>query len=236
MFISISDISKGKPFTIATPINNSNNENKKIGIKSITMWVGWYNIYEEQTCRWGAIEGGESTEIKIKPGYYLFEQLVKQLTDAVEGLSIEVNPFDGIIDMVIPIGKQLWLTDPVRYLLGIDDESWLDSGEYTGDRTIEFAPKRMLIYLDQLTTTNNISDNKTVLRPSRLLETFPIPYKSIGGYQTFNFDKPNFKLLQPGSINELDFDIKMEWGNGAKHKLDNHSQPISILLEVGAEC
>jgi hypothetical protein len=231
MFITISDISKGKPFRFETPIDNSSNENKKIGIRSITMWVGWYNINEEQTCRWGVIGREESTKIKIKPGYYLFEQLVEQLTDVCVGLSIEVNLLDGIIDMVIPPGKQLLLSSQVSYLLGMNEEGWL-KGDYFGDRTIQFAPQRMLIYLNQLSTTDNISDNGAALRPSRLLETFPIPYKSIGGYQTFNFDNPHFKFLQTGSIHELEFEIQMAWGNEVIHKLDNHSQPISILLEV----
>ena len=229
MFITILNASKGKPFMLETPIEN--NDKLKIGIKTMTMWVGWYNIYEEQTCRWGAIEEGESAEIKIEPGYYLFKELVEILTDAIENLSIEVNPINDIINMSIPPGIQLLLPVPISYLLGMDDEGWLN-GEYTGDRTIEFAPKRMLIYLKQLSTTNNFSNDNANLRPSLLLMTLPLPYESIGGYHTFNFDKAHFKLLQSSGINELDFDFKLEWGNGVKHKLDNHSQPIDIILEI----
>ena len=51
MFITITNASKGKPYTLQEPIDNSNGK-LMIGIQSISMWVGWYNIYEEQTWRW----------------------------------------------------------------------------------------------------------------------------------------------------------------------------------------
>ena len=49
--------------------------------------------------------------------------------------------------MDVPDVHEIWLPDAIRYLLGLDDENWLSSGMYDGNRPIEFSPKRILIYL-----------------------------------------------------------------------------------------
>ena len=59
MFITLRDVSKGKPYSL----NQSIESCKQIGIKTIFMWVGWYNIYEEQSWRWGP-DQENSTEVK----------------------------------------------------------------------------------------------------------------------------------------------------------------------------
>ena len=231
MFITISDVSKGKPFRFQSSIDNTVKK-LKIGIRSITTWVGWYNVYKETICRWGEKgRSGESTEIPINPGLYKFEQLVKLLTDGIDDLSITVNPINGIIDMSIPPNIQLWLPSPIQYLFGLDDDEWLE-GNYAGDRAIEFEPKRLIVYLKQLSTTGNLAGVNDTLQPSQILETIPISLYSFGGYETINYSNPIFKNLTSSYIQELDFDFKVEWGNGTKHKLDNHSQPIDIVLEI----
>ena len=48
MFIRITNASKGKPFIFDTPLQGDT----KIAIKSITVWSGWYNIYEKTVVRW----------------------------------------------------------------------------------------------------------------------------------------------------------------------------------------
>ena len=232
MFLTITDASKGKPYTLQAPIDNSDGK-LTIGIRSISMWVGWYNIYEEQTWRWNKpAEGAVSTEIKLEAGLYSFSELVEILTAEIEGLSIMVNRKNGVINMIIPDGYELWLTDPMRYVLGLDDTNWLSAGEYNGDRAVEFSPKRILVYLKQVSTTGNWESDNQQLKPSQLLGVIPTPTESFGESFTMSFENPHFKLLQSGSINELDFDFKVEWGNDVKHKLDNHSQPIDLVLEI----
>ena len=49
MFITLRDVSKGKPLSLNKSIENC----KQIGIRTVYMWVGWYNIYKEQSWRWG---------------------------------------------------------------------------------------------------------------------------------------------------------------------------------------
>ena len=58
-----------------------------------------------------------------------------------------MNPLNDLIYMNVPDVHEMWLPDAIRYLLGLDDENWLSSGMYDGNRPIEFSPKRILIYL-----------------------------------------------------------------------------------------
>ena len=105
MFITLRDVSKGKPYSL----NQSIESCKQIGIKTIFMWVGWYNIYEEQSWRWGP-DQENSTEVKIQPGLYSFSDLVQMLTGQVEGFTITVNRTNGLINMIIPAGYDFFFT------------------------------------------------------------------------------------------------------------------------------
>ena len=135
--------------------------------------------------------------------------------------------------MIIPAGYQVWLPVAIRYLLGLEDEDWLSAGEYEGDFPVEFSPKRLLIYLKQLSTSTNFELVKNQhLEPSQLLGIIPISSKKFGEYTTINVDNPLFENLNCSSINELDFDFKIERANGKRDKLDNHSQPIDLILEI----
>ena len=94
MFITLTDAShRGKPYSLNQPLESC----KQIGIRTIFMWVGWYNIYTEQTWRW-ALENSpnNSTEVKIQPGLYSFSDLVQMLTGQVEDFTITVNRTNGL--------------------------------------------------------------------------------------------------------------------------------------------
>ena len=228
MFITLRDVSKGKPYRLDQTIESC----KQIGIRTLSMWVGWYNIYEEQSWRWASVEPRNSTEIKIQPGLYSFSELVEVLTGQVEGFTITANKTNGLINMTIPDGYEIWLPEAICYLLGLEDDDWIPAGEYMGDRSVEFSPKRLLIYLKQLSTSKNIESKNQLLEYSQLLGMIPISSKSFGEYTTISFDEPLFKDLNCSGINELDFDFKIEWANGKRDKLDNHSQPIDLVLEI----
>ena len=55
--------------------------------------------------------------------------------------------------------------------------------------------------------------------------------ENIAQYFSIQFEKPTFIDLASGDINQLEFDLKLEWNNGVKHDLNNHSLPISLELE-----
>ena len=185
MFITLTDVSRGKPYSLNQPIESC----KQIGIRTIFMWVGWYNIYKEQTWRW-ALEGERrnSTEVEIQPGLYSFSDLDEILVSQVEGFVITVNRTHGLINMIIPAGYQVWLPEAIRYLLGLEDEDWLSAGEYEGDFPVEFSPKRHFIYLKQLSTSKNFESKNQHLEPSQLLGVIPISSKMFGEYTTISFD------------------------------------------------
>ena len=87
--------------------------------------------------------------------------------------------------------------------------------------------------MKQLSTSTNFEPSKNQrLEPSQLLGVIPISSKKFGEYSTISFDSPLFKNLNCSSINELDFDFKIELANGKRDKLDNHSQPIDLILEI----
>jgi len=225
MFITITDIAKGKPFTLDSRLEGNE---LRIGIHRIDMWVGYYNIYENQTCRW-AKNGQPSQDFTVEAGLYNFEELVKQLA-VVEGLTITADKTKGLAEVSVPPRFQLWLTEPIKYLLGIDETDWL-TGVYVGDCVVEFTPKRLLIYLKQLSTTGNYHNNNQRLVPSQLLCSIPLSAEPIGSFHTIKFENPQFRQLQ-NNVHEIDLDINLEWGNGVRHKLDNHGQPIDILMEI----
>ena len=134
--------------------------------------------------------------------------------------------------MIIPSDYTIYLTESISYLLGLEDEGWLEPGEYVGDRAVEFLPKRILIYLKQLSTTNNLVNERSTLCASQLLSVVPMCTKSFGESYVINVENPIFKQLSPGNISQIDLDFKVQWGNGVKHKLDNHDQPIDLVLEI----
>ena len=83
--------------------------------------------------------------------------------------------------MIIPAGYKVWLPEAIRYLLGLEDEYWLSAGQYEGDRAVEFSPKRLCIYLKQLSTSANFELSKSQhLEPSQLLGVIPISSKKFG--------------------------------------------------------
>lgn len=223
MFLTITDAAKGKPFKFDSDLGDKH----CIGIHRIDMWIGYYNIPEDQTCRWGR-NGQQSREFIVEAGLYNFEELVKQLA-VVGELQITANKTTGLVEISVPPGFELWLSDQIKYLLGIDAD-WL-SGEYISDRMVEFTPKRLLIYLKQLSTTENYHNKNQRLQPSQLLCSIPLSAEPIGSFHTIKFDNPQFRQLQ-NNVHEIDLDFKLEWGNGVKVKLDNHGQPIDVLVEI----
>ena len=142
MFITITNKSKGKPHRLLEQVDGC-----QIGIKSISGRVGWYNIKEELEWRYTYQGGQPSDPITIEPGLYNFDTLVETLTNEIDGFEINVNKNTGKISMTIPVEYEIWLPDPVKKILGIDDEGVLTEGEYIGDHSVEFSPQRIEIYL-----------------------------------------------------------------------------------------
>ena len=230
MRIRIDDVSKNT-FTFPVPIDNQDGT-LKIGIKNIGYWVGFYNIYGDQICRY-ARNGQDSVDFKIEPGLYSFNEISRDLRKDVKGLSLALNKTTGLIELSIPDDVELWLPEAVKYMIGLDDDGWL-RGNYVGDRPVEFLPVRGIsIYLDEALTTNNLSTNKSDnIVNSTLLGNIPMLSENFGQYFSLHYDNPTFIDLAAGEINQLEFSLKLRWQNRAEHNLDNHGMPITLELEI----
>ena len=226
MFIAINDASDGKAFTLPKPLEH----NSKIAIHRVNMWTGYYNVHEAQRCGWSQ-NGGDVINFTIESGLYSFDALADQLA-ITEGVYIADDRKKGLIELSIPAETRLWLPEPIRHLLGIDDnDGWFQSGGYIGDRPPAFTPKRLLIYLEQLSTTANFENKNQTIQPSQLLASIPLSGAAFGSFHRVTFNDPQFKNLQ-SNVHELNFNFKLDWGNGVRQKLDNHSLPIDLDLEI----
>ena len=225
MFITITNASKGKPHRLLEQVDGC-----QIGIKSISGRVGWYNIKEELEWRYTYQGGQPSDPITIEPGLYNFDTLVETLTGEIDGFEINVNKNTGKISMTIPAEYEILLPDPVKKILGIDDEGVLTEGEYIGDHSVEFSPQRIEIYLRQLNTSKNLASrpNET-LSGSQLLGFVPLSTAGFGEYFSTTYENPCMKALQHREIHELDLDFKVVWSDRSE-KLDNHNQPLDLEL------
>ena len=230
-FVTITNAEKGKPIRLSQTIDNTN-RNLKIGLKSISGRVGWYNIDSELNWYYTHQGGDPSDAIKVFPGLYSFEELTKEFSSQIDGLEFEVDEKTGKIAMTIPEEYQIWFPDRVLEMFGLDDRGWLTAGDYEGDHSIEFAPQRILVYLKQLSTTGNITNFASQnLSGSQLLGFIPIPNSDFGEHFFTVFEKPNFKSLQTTSIYEIDLDFKIEWRSNSI-KLNNHEQPLNFELII----
>ena len=227
MFLTITNAEKGKPVRLSSLIDNVN-KNLKIGLKRISGRVGWYNVEEDIV--WSYLHNEQETTVEIKPRLYNFDMLAKELTSHIDGFEIEANKGDGKIDMTIPDEYKVLFPDQIREMLGLDDVGWL-AGDYTGDHAIEFSPRRILVYLNALSTSENFQQQRDFLNGSELLEFIDLSNAEFGEYFVTKYEKPCFKKLKQNQIHHLDFDFKVEWANKTK-KLDNHDQPIDLVLEI----
>ena len=197
--------------------------------KSISGRVGWYNIKEELEWRYTNEGGPPSDPITIEPGLYNFDTLVKTLTDEIDGFEINVNKNTGKISMTVPAEYEIWLPDPIKNILGIDDEGWLSTGDYVDDHAVEFSPQRIEIYLRQLNTSKNLASRSSHLSGSQLLGFVPLSTAGFGEYFSTIYENPCMKALQHREIHELDLDFKVVWSDRTE-KLDNHNQSLDLEL------
>jgi len=81
-----------------------------------------------------------------------------------------------------------------------------------------------MIDLAQINTVSNIKDGA----PSTLLDCIPISTNRFGELVTLTRERPCFKLLRNGLINELSVRILDEKGV----QIDNNNQSITVILEI----
>ena len=79
---------------------------KMIGLKSITYWVGWYNVTGKQYL------ATKSKRIDIEPGLYNFNDLRQ-----IFSLILSVNYTNGFVTLETPPNKEFELPSRISSLL-----------------------------------------------------------------------------------------------------------------------
>ena len=218
------------------PIDNRNG-NLRVGLRSITYMVGWYNVGAGESISWRAPSNNESRRSRprsttVAPGLYGIEDLIKLLEEAANDrsarIAISTNRLNGLLTLTVTNGWEVQITNGLLTLLGLDDGRggrWLDSGAYDGDRPVNFTTTKSLhVHLNQLNTTKNFVD----IAQSTLLTSVGIGRHAFGDIHTVSIPNPEFKRLCGGTLVELKVEIREDSGE----LLNNHSLPIAVTLEI----
>ena len=120
--------------------------NKRVGLKSFTYALGWYNLISEYFQKTG------QSSHRIQDGYYSFQQIADIFQS--NNITLSVNETNGIASLITP--NELKISKGLRQILGYGNKRRFNATEtYYGERTINFAPyKQLYVHLEQLNTCN----------------------------------------------------------------------------------
>ena len=189
---------------------------KRVGLKSFTYTLGWYNINDESI----KINGGKP--IQIPPGYYSFQQLVNVFER--NKISLRVNKVNGKVILNTP--REVKISIGLKDMLGFEWNRRFNINEpIESVKTLDMTViKSLYIHLDQLNSSYNYLDGS----PSRVLAVIPIMNKQFGDIISVRFEHPEFKHLTHGTIPEL----KLEMKDVNNKIIDNHGYINSAVLEI----
>lgn len=189
--------------------------NKRIGLRSFTYCVGWYNVIDEYIQKTG------ERPHRLPDGYYSFHQIADVFQSM--NITLSVNETNGIATLITT--NELKISKGLKLMLGFSNKRRFAVNEtHTGERCVDFAIyKSLFIHLEQINTSDNYFDGK----PSNVLSVIPVENKEFGDITTVRFEHPEYKCLRNGAITELKIEIRDENNN----KINNHL-PINCVLEI----
>ena len=214
MYHTISDINK--TINLQQYIDNKCG-NKKIGLKSFTYTLGWYNVDDDFVQK-----TSQRSHSIIRDGYYSFQQIA----DVFHGLKIDLSVYETNGVASLTTDTELNISEGLKRMLGFGNKEKFNATEtHYGEKTIDFAPyKQLYVHLDQINSSYNFFDGA----PSNILGVVPVENKSYGDVVHTHFDKPDYKQLRHGDISELSISMCDENGQ----KINNNGLPISCVLEI----
>ena len=188
-----------------------------IGLRSLNLWVGWYNISDETITYYEDNKAPKT--VKLAPGLYSFNMLANFIMIEAPGVDVSASEPTGLVEIIIPKGLRLSLSEGLKNLLGIYDSNPLNPDTYVGDVPIDFMTiKDFNLHINQISTTNNVVDGK----PSTLLKSVPLSCEKLGTSIVREWPAPEYKKLQPGQFTQLEL----------SHNINNNNFPISVTLHL----
>lgn len=190
--------------------------NKRVGLKSFTYALGWYNVVNEYVQKTG------ERPHRIEDGYYSFQQIADILSTL--NITLTVNENNGIASLTTD--NELKMSKGLKLMLGFGNKRKFEANTtQVGNKCLDFATvKSLYIHLEQLNTSKNYFNGA----PSTVLAVVPIGNKEYGDIVSVRFEHPEYKKLSNGAI--TDFEIAVRDENGSKIK--NHDLPMSVVLEI----
>ena len=190
--------------------------NKRVGLKSFTYALGWYNVVNEYVQKTG------ERPHRIEDGYYSFQQIADILSTL--NITLTVNENNGIASLTTD--NELKMSKGLKLMLGFGNKRKFEANTtHVGNKCLDFATvKSLYIHLEQLNTSKNYFNGA----PSTVLAVVPIGNKEYGDIVSVRFEHPEYKKLSNGAI--TDFEIAVRDENGSKIK--NHDLPMSVVLEI----
>lgn len=217
----------GSPVTLEDNIDNTCGH-KKVGLREVTYVTGWFNISAALGNNLFFIRPSSTmpvSNITVPDGYYNISDLEKVIAAAMPGFSASLNHATGRVVLTLKDAAYQLDVGLTSTIWGFSVSGWRGTGSYTGDTQPGFFNKRNLyLCLDQINTTGSILNG----RNSTLLRIIPISGESYGEARTVTFEKPQFRRLRGGSIQELTVRILDDSGSD----ISAYTQPYSVTLEV----
>jgi hypothetical protein len=213
MYHTISSIDK--TINLQQYIDNRDG-NKRVGLKSFTYALGWYNVVNDYIQKTG------ERPHRIQDGFYSFQQI----SDVFDSLNItlSVNETNGIASLITD--NELKISEDLKLMLGFGYKRKFEAKTtHIGEKNVDFATiKSVYVHLEQLNTSHNYFNGS----PSTILAVVPIENKEYGDVVSERFEHPEFKYLSNGAITDLEISVRDENG----WKIDNHGLPISAVLYI----
>ena len=190
--------------------------NKRVGLKSFTYALGWYNVVNEYVQKTG------ERPHRIEDGYYSFQQIADILSTL--NITLTVNENNGIASLTTD--NELKMSKGLKLMLGFGNKRKFEANTtHVGNKCLDFATvKSLYIHLEQLNTSQNYFNGA----PSTVLAVLPIENKEYGDIVSVRFEHPEFKYFSNGAITELEISVRDENGR----KIDNHGLPMSAVFEI----
>ena len=189
---------------------------KRIGLKSFTYTIGWYNLIDEY------IQKETDRPIRLASGLYSF----KQIADIFQSnnITVSVNETSGIVLLTTPV--DLKISKGLKEMLGLRNKRRLNANQtYEGEIPLNFAPyKQLYVHLEQINSAYNFFDGA----PCNILGVVSVENKSFGDIVHTHFSNPEYKQLAHGDISELSISVCDKNGQ----KINNNGLPINCVLEI----